>query len=51
MKRAALAMLGLAALAVQGQIISSGTFVIPIGMAPAARSRLTTSASAGSGGP
>src|SRR5438270_12664757 len=40
-----------ASLAVQGKIISSGTFVIPIGMAPAARSRRTTSESAVSGGP
>jgi hypothetical protein len=40
-----------ASLAVQGKIISSGTFVIPIGMAPAARRRRTASASAGSGGP
>ena len=40
-----------AALAVHGQIVSSGTLVIPIGIAPAARSRRTASASAGSGGP
>ncbi len=39
-----------AALAVQGKIISSGTFVIPIGIAPAARSLRTTSPSAVSGG-
>jgi hypothetical protein len=41
----------LASLAVQGQIMSSGTFVMPIGIAPAARSRRTTSASAAAGGP
>ena len=35
-----------ASLAVQGKIISSGTLVIPIGIAPAARSRRTASASA-----
>ena len=40
----------LAALAVHGKIISSGTFVIPIGIAPAARSRRTTSPSAATGG-
>src|SRR5258705_13523059 len=40
-----------AAVAVQGKIMSSGTLVIPIGIAPAARSRRTTSPSAGSGGP
>src|SRR5581483_8693512 len=40
----------LAVLAVQGQIVSSGTFVIPIGIAPAARNRRTTSLSALSGG-
>ena len=40
-----------ASLAVQGQIIISGTLVIPIGMAPAARSRRTISESADSGGP
>ncbi len=39
-----------AALAVHGKIISSGTFVIPIGIAPAARSLRTTSPSALSGG-
>lgn len=41
----------LAAVAVQGQIISSGTLVMPSGMAPASRSRLTGSPSAASGGP
>ena len=41
----------LAALAVHGKIISSGTFVIPIGIAPAARSRRTTSPSARLRGP
>ena len=40
-----------ASLAVQGKIISSGTFVMPIGIAPAARRRRTTSPSAASGGP
>ncbi len=40
-----------ASLAVQGKIISSGTLVIPIGTAPAARSRRTTSASAVAAGP
>ncbi len=40
----------LAALAVHGKIISSGTFVIPIGIAPAARRRRTTSPSAASAG-
>ena len=40
-----------ASLAVHGQIVSSGTLVIPTGIAPAARSRRTASASAGSGGP
>src|SRR3989440_3551591 len=40
-----------ASLAVHGKMVSSGTFVIPIGIAPAARSRRTTSASATSGGP
>ena len=40
-----------ASLAVHGKIVSSGTFVTPIGIAPAARSRRTTSASAGAGGP
>src|SRR5579884_1333552 len=33
----------LAALAVQGHMVSSGTLVIPIGIAPAARSRRTAS--------
>ncbi len=41
----------LASVAVHGKIISSGTLVIPIGIAPAARSRRTASASAVSGGP
>src|SRR6202035_1071745 len=41
----------LASVAVQGKIISSGTFVIPIGIAPAARSLRTGSASAVTGGP
>ncbi len=40
-----------AAVAVHGKIISSGTLVMPIGIAPAARSRRTTSPSAASGGP
>ena len=39
-----------AALAVHGKIISSGTFVIPTGIAPAARRRRIASASAGAGG-
>src|SRR5205807_7151322 len=41
----------LASLALHGKIVSSGTLVIPIGMAPAARSRATASASAPAGGP
>jgi hypothetical protein len=41
----------LAAVAVQGQIISSGTLVTPNGIAPALRSRFTVSPSAASGGP
>ena len=41
----------LAAVAVQGKIVSSGTLVIPIGIAPAARRRRTTSLSAVSGAP
>ena len=41
----------LASVAVHGKIVSSGTFVIPIGIAPAARSRRTASASAAFGGP
>src|SRR5690348_6184424 len=41
----------LASVAVHGKIISSGTLVIPIGIAPAARRRRTTSPSAGSAGP
>ena len=41
----------LASVIVHGQIISSGTFVIPSGIAPAARSRRTASASAGWVGP
>src|SRR5579859_7434052 len=41
----------LAAVAVHGKIVSSGTLVIPIGIAPAARRRLTTSLSARSGAP
>ena len=36
----------LASVAVHGKIVSSGTFVIPIGIAPAARRRRTASASA-----
>src|SRR5205085_5388159 len=40
-----------ASLAVHGQVISSGTLVIPIGIAPAARSRRTISESADSDGP
>ena len=40
-----------ASVAVHGKIVSSGTFVMPIGIAPAARSRRTASASARSGGP
>src|SRR5437588_6436671 len=40
-----------ASLAVHGQVMSSGTLVMPIGIAPAARSRRTISESAGSGGP
>ena len=40
-----------AMLAVQGKIINSGTLVTPIGIAPAARSRRTISASATAGGP
>src|SRR5436305_11116478 len=41
----------LASLAVQGKIVNSGTLVIPMGIAPAARSRRTTSASVSAGGP
>src|ERR1700733_14869259 len=41
----------LASVTVQGKIISSGTFVIPIGIAPAARNRLTTSESVTAGAP
>ena len=41
----------LASVAVQGKIVSSGTLVIPIGIAPAARRRRTASASAAAGGP
>jgi hypothetical protein len=41
----------LAAVAVQGKIVSSGTLVIPIGIAPAARRRRIASASAAAGGP
>ena len=41
----------LASVAVQGKIISSGTLVIPIGIAPAARSRRTTSESLAAGAP
>src|SRR5205807_9789228 len=40
-----------ASVAVHGKIISSGTLVIPIGIAPAARSRRTISASSRCGGP
>ena len=40
-----------ASVAVHGKIISSGTFVIPIGIAPAARRRRSGSASAAAGGP
>ena len=40
-----------ASVAVHGKIVSSGTLVMPIGIAPAARSRRTTSPSAASGGP
>src|SRR5947209_13636701 len=40
----------LASETVQGKIISSGTFVTPMGIAPAARSRRTASASALAGG-
>ena len=41
----------LASVAVHGKIVSSGTFVIPIGIAPAARSRRTASESAAFDGP
>src|SRR5690242_15882338 len=41
----------LASVAVQGKIVSSGTFVIPIGIAPATRSRRTISESAAFDGP
>ena len=41
----------LAVVAVQGKIMSSGTFVIPTGIAPAARRRRTGSASAVAAGP
>ena len=40
-----------ASVAVHGKIVSSGTFVIPIGIAPAARSRRTASESAVFDGP
>ena len=40
-----------ASVAVHGKIVSSGTFVIPIGIAPAARSRRTPSESAAFAGP
>src|ERR1700748_253697 len=41
----------LASVAVHGKIVSSGTFVIPIGIAPAARRRRTASESAVFDGP
>src|SRR5437588_2414887 len=40
-----------ASVAVHGKIMSSGTFVIPIGIAPAARSRRTASEAAVFDGP